>query len=89
MEVSASWTTIRMITVGSEIQLDYVFSKEKPELSPQYIRQISAEKRPFMSVVTKYALENSMLIEPRDLQALAESSRLLRLKSYLRNGSDT
>ena len=65
----------RMITVWSEIQLDYVSSKKKPELSPQYIRQISAEKRPFMSVVTKYALEDSMLIEPRDLQALAESSQ--------------
>lgn len=64
-----------MITVWSEIQLDYVSSKEKPELSPQYIRQISAEKRQFMSVVTKYALEDSMLIEPRDLLALAESSQ--------------
>ena len=65
----------RMITVWSEIQLDYVTSKEKPVLTPQYIRQISAEKRPFMSVVTKYALEDSMLIEPRDLQALAGSSQ--------------
>ncbi len=64
----------RMITVWSEIQLDYVTSKEKPELSPQYIRQISAEKRPFMSVVTKYALEDSMLNETQDLQTLAESS---------------
>ena len=64
-----------MITVWSEIQLDYVTSKEKPVLTPQYIRQISAEKRPFMSVVTKYALEDSMLIEPRDLQALAGSSQ--------------
>lgn len=65
----------RIISVWTDVQLDYIYAKEKPLITGEYIRRIAAKTRPMLDYMTRNSLETDPLVDDEIMEALKKMDK--------------